>query len=159
VLDDLLRARDARDALLGRYCVARDLAHRPTALVLQRAFLLGRQEAFDGLVDRLEGKGGMPLISYDGEGELDDWRRRDVGSADELAGHVRSWLAPSREYAPPGTEDGDRKAKLRAQAVAWLEAAFDVVRAGATPAIKLEDRPIPLGRWAWVSSGWVLQTR
>ncbi len=161
VLDDLLRARDARvDALLGRYLASpRDLAHRPTVLVLQRAFLLGRQEAFDGLVDRLEGKGGMPLISYDGDGEVDDWRRGDVESADELAGHVRFWLAPSMEHALPGKGDGDRKAKLRAQAVVWLEEAFDVVRAGATPEVRPERRPLPLGRWAWVSSGWVLQTR
>ena len=161
VLDDLLIARDERvDALLGRYLAAtRDAAHMPTSLLVQRALLLGRQDALDRLVEGLEGRGALPLGSYDGEGTIERWGSGDVDSPDALAYAVTRWLAPPRAWTPRKEEDDATRTKAREDAVALVKSAFAAVKAGTVPKVDLVERPIPLGRWAWVSSGWVLRTR
>jgi hypothetical protein len=157
VLDDLLATQDPRArALLSRYLRAdRDPSHAPTPLVLQRALLAGEEQAFARLLDGLEGRGGLPLRTYDQEGD-GGWSSDGIRDGDHLASRILLWTSGSWSRTK---DDAESKARTRAEAAAALRVAFDAAKAGTPPALEPEERPRPLGKWGWASSGWVLRTR
>jgi hypothetical protein len=155
VLDDLLATADpAAEAFLDRL-LASPAPRGPTVFVLQRGLARRRTAAFDLVAQALEGK-GLPTGPDDDEGHEfgagTTWR-----TADAAIRAVLGWYGLSTPWV--AHETAADQAARKAAALLILKTAREAAVAGHPLALEMEPRPIPLGAWSRVSSGWVLRTR